>query len=113
MYTKFHCNTNLKTISSSTPIPAALSGTSFIFSSLRGPVSHSSVTFDRRVRINNHLDDKVLLDLGVLQTSLVSQELPRKEPPLAGHVNVFLFFQLLLELSDGVGHAGCQTHILS
>lgn len=100
-------------ISSPTPIPALLSGISLIFPLIHGAISHDSVSYDGSVHIDNHLDHKVLLDLGVLQTSLVRQELPRKEPPLAGHIDFFLFFQLLLELGDGVRHAGCQTHILS
>lgn len=91
MYTKFHCITNWERILSPTPIPAPLSGTSFIFA-----LFHSSVSYDWRVHVDYYLDDKVLLDLGILQTGLVSQELPGKEPPLAGHVNFLLFFQLFL-----------------
>lgn len=77
------------------------------------PLSQSSVGYDRRVSVDDHLDDKVLLDLGVLQASLVSQELSGEEPPLAGHLDFLLLLQLFLELGDGVGQAGCQTHILS
>lgn len=96
MYRKSHCNTNSRMLSSPMSIPAPLSGTSFTFALLRSLVSHSSVCYDRRVHVHDHLDHKVLLDLGVLQSGLVSQELPRKEPPLASNVDVFLFFQLLL-----------------
>lgn len=96
MYTKLHCSANWKMISGPTPIPAPLSGMSLIFSPLHSPLSPSSVSYDLRVHIDNHLNDKVFLDLGVLKTSLVSQELPGKEPPLAGHVNFFPFFQLFL-----------------
>ncbi len=93
MYTKFHCSTNdFKHYSySCTPLWHVLY---IIFTSW--PFSHSSVGYDWRVHIDDHLDDKVLLDLGVLQASLVSQQLPRKEPPLAGDVDFFLFLQLLL-----------------
>lgn len=80
----------------SSPTSAPLSGTSLIFSSLQSPLSHSSVNYHWRVHIDNHLNDKVLLDLSVLKTSLVSQEFPGKEPPLTGHANFFLFFQLFL-----------------
>lgn len=73
----------------------------------------SSVSYDQVVHVDNHLDHKVLLDLGVLQTGLVGQELPGEEPPLAGHVNLFVLFQLFLELGDGVRHARCQAHVLS
>lgn len=75
-----------------TPITELLSGTSFAFSSLCNPLSHFSVSYDWKIYIDNHLDDKVLLDLGILQTGFVSQELPGKEPPLADYVYVFLFF---------------------
>lgn len=113
MYIKFHRSTMWKMISSPAPIRAPLSNMSAIFPSLSGAPTHFSVNYDGSVHVDNHLNHKVLLDLGVLQTSLVGQELPREEPPLAGHINVFLFFQLFLELCDGVGDAGCQAHVLS
>lgn len=113
MYTKSHRNTNRKIISSPTPIPAPLYGKPFTFSFQPRPSLLHSVSYDRGVYVDNHLDHKVLLDLGVLQTSLVGQELAGEEPPLAGHVNLLLLLQLLLELGDGVGHASRQAHILS
>lgn len=96
-------NTNWKNLS---PTPAPLwfvRDVSLLFS-----LSHNWC-----ICIHNHLDHKVLLDLGVLQVSLVSQELPRKEPPLAGHVNVLLFLQLFLELANGICHAGGHMHVFS
>lgn len=113
MYTKPHRNTNRKIISSPTPIPAPLCGNPFTFSFQPQPSLFHSVSYDWGVHVDNHLDHKVLLDLGVLQTTLVGQELAGEEPPLAGHVNLLLLLQLLLELGNGVRHASCQTHILS
>lgn len=49
-----------------------------------------------RLRIDDDLDDKVLLDLGVLQPRLVCQQLPGEEPALVGGVDVVLGLQLLL-----------------
>lgn len=113
MYTKSHCNTNRKIISSSTPIPATPRWQTVPVFFRPRPSLFSSVSYDRVVHVDNHLDHKVLLDLGVLQTGLVGQELPGEEPPLAGHVNLFVLLQLFLELGDGVRHARCQAHVLS
>lgn len=98
MYIKFPCW-------KPAPVSEALSGTSF--SDL-----HPSVGYDRRIYVDDHLDDIVLLDLGILEASLVRQKLPREEPPLADDLDVLLFFQLFLQQGDGVRQAGCQTHIL-
>lgn len=113
MYTKSHCNTNRKIISSSTPIPATPQWQTVPVFFRPRPSLFSSVSYDRVVHVDNHLDHKVLLDLGVLQTGLVGQELPGEEPPLAGHVNLFVLLQLFLELGDGVRHARRQAHVLS
>lgn len=95
MYTKFHCSTNWNI-----QLQALLLS---LHRSLAHPLYLLHLLslclppqLAMRVQVDNHLDDKVLLDLGVLQTSLVGQELPGEEPPLAGHVNFFLFFQLFL-----------------
>lgn len=65
-----------------------------------------------RLRVDDDLDDKVLLDLGVLQPSLVGEQLPREEPALVGGVDVMLRLQLLLQQPDGVGHAGAEPQVL-
>lgn len=105
--------TNWKTMTSSTAPPATLCGTSLVFPSPCSSPSQSSVSDHRGVHIHNHLDDEIFLNLGVLQAGLVGQELPREEPPLTDYLNCFLFLQLFLQLSDGVFHTGCQTHILT
>lgn len=65
------------------------------------------------LRVDDDLDDKVLLDLGVLEPRLVREQLPGEEPALVCRVNVVLGLQLLLELPDGVGHAGTETQIFA
>lgn len=67
----------------------------------------------RRRLVHDDLDDKVLLDLGVLQAGLVCEELAGEEPALVGRVDVLLGLQLFLEQADGVGHAGAQTHVFA
>lgn len=63
--------------------------------------------------VDDDLDDKVLLDLGVLQPRLVREQLPGEEPTLVGSVNVVLGLKLLLELPDGVSHAGAEAQVLA
>lgn len=65
-----------------------------------------------RLRVDDDLDDKVLLDLGVLQPCLVGEQLPGEEPALVGGVDVVLHLQLLLQQPDGVGHAGAEPQVL-
>lgn len=65
------------------------------------------------LRVDNDLDDKVLLNLSVLQPRLVREQLPGEEPALVGSVNVVLGLQLLLQLPDGVGHAGAEAQVLA
>lgn len=65
------------------------------------------------LRVDNDLDDKVLLDFGVLEPRLIREQLPREEPALVCRVNVVLGLQLLLELPDRVGHAGIETQIFA
>lgn len=65
------------------------------------------------LRVDDDLDDKVLLDLSVLQPRLVREQLPREEPALVGGVNVILGLQLLLQLPYGVGHAGTEAQVLA
>lgn len=65
------------------------------------------------LRVDNDLDDKVLLDFGVLEPRLIREQLPREEPALVCRVNVVLGLQLLLELPDCVGHAGVETQIFA
>lgn len=67
----------------------------------------------RRGLVHDDLDNKVLLDLGVLQAGLVCEELAGEEPALVGRVDVLLGLQLFLEQADGVGHAGAQTHVFA
>lgn len=40
--------------------------------------------------VHDDLDDKILLDLGVLQAGLVCEELSREEPALLSQLNVLL-----------------------
>lgn len=65
-----------------------------------------------RLRVDDDLDDKVLLDLGVLQPRLVREQLPGEEPALVGGVDVVLCLQLLFQQPDGVGHAGAEPQVL-
>lgn len=65
----------------------------------------------KRLRVNDDLDDKVLLDLGVLEAGLIREQLPREEPALVCRVDVMLGLQLLLQLPDGVGHAGTEAQV--
>lgn len=65
------------------------------------------------LRVDDDLDDKVLLDLGILEPRLIREQLPREEPALVCRVNVVLGLQLLLELADRVGHAGAETQIFA
>lgn len=65
------------------------------------------------LRVDDDLDDKVLLDLGILEPRLIREQLPREEPALVCRVNVVLGLQLLLELPDRVGHAGAETQIFA
>lgn len=65
----------------------------------------------KRLRVDDDLDDKVLLDLGILEPCLIREQLPREEPALVCRVDVVLGLQLLLELPDGVGHAGAEAQI--
>lgn len=59
--------------------------------------------------VDDDLDDKILLDLSVLQSRLVREQLPGEEPTLVGGVDVILGLQLLLQLTYGVSHAGAET----
>lgn len=63
--------------------------------------------------VDDDLDDKVLLDFGVLEPRLIREQLPREEPALVCRVNVVLGLQLLLELPDRVSHAGAETQIFA
>lgn len=63
------------------------------------------------LRVHDDLDDKVLLDLGVLEARLVCEELAGEEPALVGDVDVLLSLELLLQLPNGVGHAGAQPQV--
>lgn len=65
------------------------------------------------LRVDDDLDDKVLLDLSVLQPRLVREQLPGEEPALVDGVDVFLGLQLLLQLPYGVGHAGAEAQVLA
>lgn len=65
------------------------------------------------LRVDDDLDDKVLLDLGILEPCLIREQLPREEPALVCRVNVVLGLQLLLELPDCVGHVGAETQIFA
>lgn len=65
------------------------------------------------LRVDDDLDDKVLLDLGILEPCLIREQLPREEPALVCRVNVVLGLQLLLQLPDRVGHAGAETQIFA
>lgn len=65
-----------------------------------------------RLRVDNDLDDKVLLDLCVLQPRLVGEQLAGEEPALVGGVDVVLRLQLLLQQPDGVSHAGAEPQVL-
>lgn len=67
----------------------------------------------RRGLVHDDLDNKVLLDLGVLQPGLVCEELPGEEPALVDGLDVLLSLQLFLEQADGVAHAGVQTHVFA
>lgn len=63
------------------------------------------------LRVDDDLDDKVLLDLSVLQPRLVRQELPGEEPALVSGVDVLLSVELLLQKPDGVRHRGAETQV--
>lgn len=63
--------------------------------------------------VDDDLDDKVLLDLSVLQPRLVRKQLPGEEPTLVGGVNVVLDLQLFLELPYGVSHAGAEAQVFA
>lgn len=63
--------------------------------------------------VDNDLDDKVLLNLSVLQPRLVRQQLPGEEPALVGSVDVVLGLKLLLKLPYGVGHAGAEAQVFA
>lgn len=63
--------------------------------------------------VDDDLDDKVLLDLSVLQPRLVREQLPGEEPALVGGVNVVLGLQLLLKLPYGVSHAGAEAQVFA
>ena len=65
------------------------------------------------LRVDDDLDDKVLLDLSVLQPRLVREQLSGEEPALVDGVDVFLGLQLLLQLPYGVGHAGAEAQVLA
>lgn len=65
------------------------------------------------LRVDNDLNDKVLLDLGVLEPRLIREQLPGEEPALVRRVDVVLGLQLLLQLPDGVGHAGAETQVFA
>ena len=67
----------------------------------------------RRLLVDDDLDDKVLLDLGFLQAALVLQHLAGEEPALVRGVDVLLRLQLLLQLADGVRHAGAETQVFA
>lgn len=67
----------------------------------------------QRLRVDDDLDDEVLLDLSVLQPRLVRQQLAGEEPALVGGVDVLLGLQLLLQLPYGVGHAGAETQVFA
>lgn len=63
--------------------------------------------------VDDDLDDKVLLDLSVLQPRLVRKQLPGEEPTLVGGVNVVLGLQLFLKLPYGVSHAGAEAQVFA
>lgn len=63
--------------------------------------------------VDDDLDHKVLLDLSVLESRLVREQLPREEPALVDGVDVFLGLELLLQLAYGVNHADAETQVLS
>lgn len=63
--------------------------------------------------VDDDLDDKVLLDLSVLQPRLVREQLPGEEPALVGGVNVVLGLQLLLKLPYGVSHTGAEAQVFA
>ena len=64
-----------------------------------------------RQGVDDDLDDKVFLDLGVLQPRLVREQLAGEEPALVRGVDVLLGVELLLQLADGVRHAGAEAQV--
>lgn len=62
--------------------------------------------------VDDDLDHKVLLDLGVLEPRLVRQQLPGEEPALVEEVDALLGLELLLQEAHGVGHAGAEAQVL-
>lgn len=65
------------------------------------------------LRVDDDLNDKVLLDLGVLEPRLIREQLPGEEPALVCRVDIVLGLQLLLELPDRVAHASAETQIFA
>ena len=63
--------------------------------------------------IDDDLDDKIFLDLGLLEPCAVCEQLPREEPSLPGWFNALLGVQLPLELPHRVGQAGAEPHVLA